>query len=98
MNVQGIKYEICGENFRIINSWRYKDKSLMVEFIKLHLTTAPFNRRSVKSYLREWRAHNLFYKIHIAEESTRDTDLNVNEKLIRRMGYFLLSPLYNLFN
>lgn len=98
MNVQGIKYEICGENCRIIDSWRYKDKSLMAEFVELHLTTAPFNRRSIKSYLREWRAHNLLYKIHIAEESTRDTDLNVNEKLIRRIGYFLLSPLYSLFN
>ena len=98
MNVQGIKYEICGENCRIINSWQYKDKSLIAEFIEFHLTTAPFNQRSVKSYLSEWRTHNLLYKIHIAEESTRDTDLNVKEKLIRRIGYFLLSPLYSLFN
>ena len=98
MNVQGIKYEIRGENCRIIDNWRYKDKSLMAEFIELHLTTAPFNRRSIKSYLRAWCAHNLLYKFHIVEESTRDTDLNVNKKLIRRIGYFLLSPLYNLFN
>lgn len=98
MNVQEIKYEICRENFRIIDSWQYKDKSLMTKFIELHLTTAPFNRRSVKSYLREWRVHNLLYKFHIAKESTRDTDLNINEKLIYRIGYFLLSPLYSLFN
>ena len=50
--------------------------------------------RSVQSWIREWKAHNLLFKLGIEPARTRDVDLNEDETIIRRVGYFLLSLLY----
>ena len=72
-------------------------KAEMLRFINEHLTTAPFNKRSVKSYLREWRAHNLLYIWKFRIEDVKDIDLDVNEARWRRFGYLILSLLYPIF-
>ena len=97
MNVQEIKYNLnsAAGNCTIFDSWQVKDRKTMVEFCRLHLTDEPFNRRSISSYVREWRSHNLLYKWNFKPQSTKDTDLNVNEYTWRRIGYFILSFLYN---
>ena len=98
MNVQEINYNInsAAGNCTIFDSWKYTDRKLIIEFCNIHLTTAPFDKRSVNSYVREWRAHNLLYKWKIKVSSTKDSDLNVNEPRWRRVGYFVLSILYSL--
>lgn len=50
--------------------------------------------RSNKSWIREWKAHNLLFKWGIEPTRTRDVDLNEDETAIRKVGYFLLSLLY----
>ena len=95
MNLK-IKYEICGGNCRIIDGWKYKDRKVMEEFVQDHLTAEPFNCRSVASYIREWRAHNLLYKWNIKVESTKDVDLDIKETWLRRFGYFILSIIYSI--
>ena len=50
--------------------------------------------RSADSWIREWKAHNLLFKLGIEPARTRDVDLNEDETIIRRVGYFLLSLLY----
>lgn len=51
-------------------------------------------KRSVNSWIREWKAHNILYKFNIRRTSTRDVDLNEAESFIRRFGYFVLSLFY----
>jgi len=64
MNVQEIKYNLnsAAGNCIIFDSWQIKDRKVMEEFCRLHLMDSPFDKRSIGSYVREWRAHNLLYK------------------------------------
>ena len=50
--------------------------------------------RSLKSWINEWRAHNLLFKWGIAPHRTKDVDLNEDESSTRKLGYLLLSLLY----
>lgn len=50
-------------------------------------------QRSVKSQIREWRAHNLLYALGIARKRTADVDLDA-EPAWRRACFFVLSCLY----
>jgi hypothetical protein len=50
--------------------------------------------RSAQSWINEWRAHNLLFKLGVEPSRTRDVDLNEDETTIRKIGYFLLSLLY----
>ena len=47
--------------------------------------------RTLKSELREWRAHNFLWKMGIAKRRTKDTDIDQNETLFARFVYAILS-------
>lgn len=82
-------------NCHIVDSYKITDRKTMEDFVKENLSGEPFNCRSIKSYVREWRAHNLLYKWKIKIESSKDVDLDINESKWRRFCYFILSLLYN---
>lgn len=46
--------------------------------------------RSVKSYVKEWHAHNVLYKHHLFVSHTKDTDLNGDEPLYRLVCYSII--------
>lgn len=48
------------------------------------------NKRSVKSYIKEWYAHNVLYKMHLFRKHTKDVDLNDDESLFRRACYSVI--------
>jgi hypothetical protein len=50
--------------------------------------------RSITSWLREWKAHNYLYDMGYEKARTGSVDLNENESLIRRIGYFFLALFY----
>lgn len=87
-----INYYISGSNCKVFESFKIKNKKLKYEFINILLKRhSQFQKRTVKSYYRECKAHNILYKLHFLRSSTRDTDLSINESLIRRIGYFIIS-------
>jgi len=87
-----IEYYIAGNNCKIISAYLIKDKKLKLEFIQFLRENYPgFKERSEKSYYREWKAHNILYKLGIKPSSTADTDLSIDEKLILRAGYFIIA-------
>lgn len=47
--------------------------------------------RSYKSALREWKAHNVLYKLYFKRNSTMHTDIEAKPLLICRICYFILS-------
>lgn len=87
-----MEYIISKGNCKIINSYKTTDKKVMLDFInKLREEYKEFQVRTSLSYYREWKAHNILYKLGLFRNHTRDTDLNVDEKLSRRICYFIIS-------
>lgn len=79
-------------NCKIIKSYEIISKEIQKLLLEKLLEDYPvFQARSIKSYIREWRAHNTLFCWGVEQARTRDTDLNVNEKKFRRFCYFFLS-------
>ena len=67
------------DNTHIYDSYQIRRKSDMVEFLKTireqcHPDMA-IAVRSMRSLVCEWRAHNLFYYLHIFRSRTKDVDM-----------------------
>jgi len=83
---------ITKDNIHIHDSYKIdsnKEKVAMLNEIYSHLD-AQFPR-SYKSALREWKAHNVLYKLNIKRASTMHTDIEAKPKLFYRICYFILS-------
>ena len=85
-------------NIHIHNSYKVSTTKSM-RFVLQLVKYATANRnitynRTMKSWLREWKAHNILYKLNIKRDSTKSVDINEGESKGRRFGYFLLSLLY----
>ena len=50
--------------------------------------------RTIGSWMREWKAHNILYALRIRRSSSQHTDLDEDESLGRRIAYFILSLFY----
>ena len=89
---------VSAENIHIMNSSRIRktsDMRAILEIIREEATNRGFTyKRSVSSWLREWKAHNFLSDKNIETDRTSSVDLNEDEKLIRRIGYFILSLFY----
>lgn len=81
-------------NIHIYNSYAVKKSDIanwikqIRSFGKLYGCTYM---RSDKSWIKEWKAHNVLYKWGIEPDRTKDVDLNEDETLLRRICYSLLS-------
>lgn len=97
LNGTEINYQITEGNYpncKIIDSYKITSRKAQNAFVaKLLDEHSLFQQRSVKSYVREWRAHNVLFGWGIEEARTKDVDLNVNETGFRRFCYFFLSLL-----
>lgn len=79
-------------NCKVINSYKIISRRTQKAFLRKILGEYPvFQARPVRSYIREWRAHNTLFRWGVEEYRTRDADLNIDEKKIRRFCYFFLS-------
>ena len=93
-----IQAEYNNSNIHIFDSYKIKRKRDMKRILML-IRCASFNRgifysRNEKSWIREWKAHNILYKLGIKKASTQHTDLSENESVLRKFGYFILSLFY----
>ena len=91
---KGITYLINDYNCSIQNSYLIRSWKLMKDFCEHVLTEPPFNKRSINSYIAEWRTHNLLYRFGLFKKSTVNSDLNINESKKRRFWYRILSIFY----
>lgn len=86
---------ICSDvNTHIEDSWRITGRSDMKEFLNIIREMTPeeeaVNKRSVKSMVREWRAHNLLYRLGLFKSHTKDVDLNTGQPWYISVAYFLI--------
>ena len=82
---------ITDGNIHIHDSYKIDsntEKQAMLNEIFSHAADFP---RSYKSALREWKAHNVLYKLHFKRNSTMHTDIEAKPKLICRFCYLILS-------
>lgn len=87
-------------NIHIKDSYQVKTKSEINEMLDKIITNEYFSllfnngfTRAKASMMREWKAHNVLYRSGIFKERTGSVDLNQDESLVRRIGYFFLSLL-----
>ena len=93
-----IRFTVDGTNCHIIDSYRFVDNDkLKTDFITHLLDVYPTfltGKRNIKSYVTEWKAHNILYRLGLFKKSVQDSDLDVNEPRIRRAGYHILVKLF----
>lgn len=92
VNGDRIEYIINGSNCCVLNSFLTTNKESKLDFIRFLRKHFPqFSKRSERSYFREWKVHNLCYKLNFEINRTRDTDLDYTESRIRKIGYFIVA-------
>jgi hypothetical protein len=84
---------VTENNVHIHDSYKIKGKKRKLEIINAIIAFCPeaFKTRTIKSVLREWRAHNVLYKLHIARNSTMHTDIEAHQKLFYKISYLLIN-------
>ena len=86
-----LKYEINSYNLKIIDSYLIKDKVKMEETLKTIFNSYPQfqSERDIKSFIREWKAHNFFYNLHILRYKTKDCDFEAKQKWNYKILYLI---------
>lgn len=51
-------------------------------------------KRDLESQVREWRAHNFFYKLHVFRSRTHDVDLEIKQTWYRELFCRVVSFFY----
>lgn len=93
-----INYILSGNNCSVRNSYLYiNNDELKREFIKYIMdNNSNFLtcKRSIGSFVREWKAHNILYSWGWFKSSTEHADLNTDESPVRRIGYFFITLFF----
>lgn len=92
--ILGVDVVIDKHYITIKDSSKIKDKKSMESILKIArniaLKKGYHYKRTNKSWIQEWRAHNLLYKLHLFETHTKDTDLEECESKFRLFCYKIL--------
>ena len=91
LKIGEILIEYDAGNVRIVDSYKVKKEEDMLEVLMwFKLKTGFRSRRSMDSWIREWKAHNRMYKIGLFKNHSRDCDLEELEKWYRRLVYWFI--------
>ena len=88
-----IHIQFNSKNIHIIDSFRVKRKRDMEKLLS-QVEYASFNRgifysRNLKSWIQEWKAHNVLYNLGIIKK--KNTNLNEKISTFNKVKYFILS-------
>lgn len=90
-----LKIILTPTNVHIVTSFQItdrKDKEEVIDYILKIAKEYGFEyKRSKKSWIREWSAHNTLYQWNYQKERTGSVDLNEDESFLRRFCYFFLA-------
>lgn len=91
IKVLGIKIKYNAADVRILNPRKAKSEEFMKSVLKeFKFRTGFVSKRSINSWVREWKAHNRLYKLGLFKEHTIDCDLEENEKWYRLIAYLII--------
>lgn len=102
INIKYSKYIInvllSANNTSITDSYRIRRIDDMVNVLKKIRNTCDnsyaIHKRSIFGMVNEWRVHNLLYFLHIKRRRTGTVDLNINQSILAKIAYTLLSVFY----
>ena len=57
---------------------------------KFEYETKYYSKRSIISWIKEWKSHNRLYKLGLFRKHTKDCDLEENEKWWRLLIYEII--------
>ena len=78
-------------NIKIIDSYKVRTKKEMIVILRqFQIRTRYKSRRSLNSWIKEWKAHNRLYRLGLFRSHTVDCDLEENEKWWRLLAYQIL--------
>lgn len=85
-------------NTHILDSCLVKSKEDMRTYLLRLRDGVPdemaVNQRDIESQVREWRAHNFFYKLHVFRSRTQDVDLELKQTWYRELFCRVVSFFY----
>ena len=91
INIKGVKIQYNNKNVRILNSYKITDVKYMETILEEFKKKTNFkSKRSLKSWIKEWKSHNRLYKLGLFKKHTIDCDLEENEKIHRIIVYQIL--------
>lgn len=94
--IDGMRIDVSEYNMTIYSSHNVNKRRRMEYIVHEAILTALTKgvsykiKRSIKSLVNEWSAHNALYYLGIKRPQTMHTDLN-DEPMIRRVGYWIIS-------
>lgn len=93
-----IEYEINDHNIKIIDSYKITDKDDMYYILMKILVDDKYagtRDRHIIEYVREWKTHNILYKLPFKyfKKHCKDCDLSNNESRFRLFVYNILGRL-----
>lgn len=94
IEINGIIIKYNKNKVTIIDSYKINDEVYMYCILYLFLMKTNYRyKRSVDSWVTEWKAHNKLYKKGLFLIHTKDCDLCDNESIIRRIIYKFMEVL-----
>lgn len=91
IEIAGVKIQYDKRTVRIIKSYEVKKKwDMLYILITFQEQTNYQSKRSLESWIKEWKTHNRLYRLGLFRSHTRDCDLEENEKLHRLIAYQIL--------
>lgn len=88
INICNVDIKYNKNKVTIIDSYKINDEVFMYSILYLFLMKTNYRyKRSVSSWVTEWKAHNKLYKKGLFLIHTKDCDLCDNESILRRIIY-----------
>lgn len=90
-NFLGITIKYNSKNIKILDSYKVQSKVIMeLILMKFQQDTKFKSKREMKSWLKEWKAHNRLYNLGLYRKHTKNCDLEESEKKHRLLAYNIL--------
>lgn len=91
INICNVDIKYNKNKITIIDSYKIKDEVFMYSILYLFLMKTNYRyKRSIDSWVSEWKAHNKLYNKGLFIIHTKDCDLCDNESIFRKIIYKIL--------
>ena len=91
IRILGVNIEYDAGNIRILDSYKVHSAAYMQMVLNMFVIKTGFkSKRTMKSWLKEWKTHNRLYRLGLFKSHTKDCDLEENEKVHRLIIYEIL--------
>lgn len=91
INICNVDIKYNKNKVTIIDSYKIKEEVYMYSILYMFLMKTNYRyKRSVDSWVTEWKAHNKLYEKGLFLIHTKDCDLCDNESIFRKIIYKIL--------